>query len=156
MVGGIINAGDFVRIKGQQSVGEVMQIGKKDVEVVFGDLKSKIKLARLEKISKGKSKKMQSSSIRGIDMNARKANFKEDLDVRGKRADEALMILGGFLDDAILFGSPNVRIIHGKGDGILRQVLREELNSYHQVGSFHDEYADRGGAGITVIEFILT
>lgn len=159
VVGGIINAGDFVRIKGQQSVGEVIQIGKKDVEVVFGDLKSKIKLARLEKISKGKSKKIekvQSSSIRGIDMNARKANFKEDLDVRGKRADEALMILGGFLDDAILFGSPNVRIIHGKGDGILRQVLREELNSYHQVGSFHDEHADRGGAGITVIEFILT
>ena len=156
VIGGVIGTGDFVRIKGQQSVGEVLQIGKKDVEVIFGDLKSKIKLNRLEKISKGTLKKIEkehTSTFKGIDINARKANFKQDLDVRGKRADEALMVLGGFLDDAILFGTPNVRIIHGKGDGILRQVLREELNSYQEVRAFHDEHADRGGAGITVIEF---
>jgi DNA mismatch repair protein MutS2 len=156
VIGGAIGSGDFVRIKGQQSVGEVIQIGKKDAEVIFGDLKSKIKLHRLEKISKGVLKKIEKESaspIRGIDINKRKANFSQDLDVRGKRAEEALAILAGFLDDAILFGNPSVRLIHGKGDGILREIYREELKSYREVKSYHDEHADRGGSGITVVEF---
>jgi DNA mismatch repair protein MutS2 len=133
-----------------------MQIGKKDAEIIFGDLKSKIKLSRLEKISKGNLKKLEkksSSPIGGIDINKRKAQFSHDLDVRGKRAEEALVILAGFLDDAILFGSPSVRIIHGKGDGILREIFREELKSYREVRTFYDEHADRGGSGITVVEF---
>ncbi len=156
VIGGAIGFGDLVRIKGQQAVGEVMQIGKKDAEVIFGDLKSKIKLSRLEKISRGTLKKLEkenSSPIRGIDINKRKAQFSPNLDVRGKRADEALVILAGYLDDAILFGSPSVRIIHGKGDGILREIFREELKSYREVRSFYDEHADRGGSGITVVEF---
>lgn len=156
VIGGAIGFGDLVRIKGQQAVGEVMQIGKKDAEIIFGDLKSKIKLSRLEKISRGTLKKLEkenSSPIRGIDINKRKAQFSPNLDVRGKRADEALVILAGFLDDAILFGSPNVRIIHGKGDGILREIFREELKSYREVRTFYDEHADRGGSGITVVEF---
>jgi DNA mismatch repair protein MutS2 len=57
------------------------------------------------------------------------------------------------LDNAILFGVPSVRIIHGKGDGILRQILREELKTYREVRSCKDEHADRGGAGISVVEF---
>ena len=75
------------------------------------------------------------------------------MDLRGKRVEEALAIVGGFLDDALLFGVPVVRIIHGKGDGILRQVLREEMKTYREITSAHDEHADRGGAGITVVEF---
>jgi DNA mismatch repair protein MutS2 len=123
---------------------------------MFGDLKSKVKLNRLEKVSRGVLKKMekkQSSPIKGININERLAQFSQDLDVRGKRAEEALRILGGFLDDAILFGTPVVRIIHGKGDGILRKVLREELKSYKEVRSCYDEHADKGGAGITVVDF---
>lgn len=156
VIGGVISSGDFVRIKGQESVGEVIQIGKKGAEVMFGDLKSKIKLNRLEKISKGALKKIEKenySPIRGIDINKRKANFSQDLDVRGKRAEEALAVLAGFLDDAILFGCSNVRIIHGKGDGILRDIFREELKSYREVRNYHDEHADRGGSGITIVEF---
>ena len=156
VISGVIGSGDLVRIKGQQSVGEVQQIGKKDVEVLFGDLKSKIKLNRLEKVSRGALKKIetkQSFSIKGININERKAQFSPDLDVRGKRADEALMLFGDYLDNAILFGTPSVRIIHGKGDGILKDVLREELKTYKEVHTWHDEHADRGGAGITVIEF---
>ena len=156
VIAGAIDSGDLVRIKGQQSVGEVLQIGKKDAEVMFGDLKSKVKLNRLEKISRGALKeieKKQSFSIKGININERLANFHPDLDLRGKRAEEALRILGGFLDNAILFGTPSVRIIHGKGDGILREVLREELKTYKDVRSCYDEHADRGGAGITVVEF---
>lgn len=156
VIEGAIDFGDLVRIKGQQSVGEVVKVSKKDVEVIFGDLKSKIKFSRLEKISRGALKKMEkvnASSIGGIDINKRKAQFRQELDVRGKRADEALLILAGYLDDAILFGSPSVRIIHGKGDGILREIFREELKTYREIRNYHDEHADRGGSGITVVEF---
>lgn len=154
VISGQIVAGNLVRIKGQESVGEVLEIGKKDADVLFGDLKSKIKMNRLEKISKGQVKKAEKTyGVKGINIVERRANFNHDLDLRGKRAEEALMILNGFLDDAILFGTPSVRIIHGKGDGILRQVMREELRTYKEVSNFHDEHADRGGAGITVVEF---
>ena len=156
VVGGAIGAGDFVRIKGQQSVGEVLKVGKHDVSVLLGDLTSKIKISRLEKISRGTMKKIDKESspgLKGIDINRRKAEFSSDLDIRGKRADEAIMIINGFIDNAILFGTPSVRIIHGKGDGILRELLRNELRSYNEVSSFGDEHADRGGAGITVVQF---
>ena len=156
VIGGEIGPGSFVRIKGQMSIGEVTKVGRQDAEVVFGDLKSNVKLTRLEKVSRGQVKKISKeyvSKIHGINLNERKANFSPDLDVRGKRAEEALAILSGFIDDSILFGVPMVRIIHGKGDGILRSVLREELKSYKEVSSSRDEHADRGGSGITVIEF---
>jgi len=156
VIKGNIEKGDYVRIIGQQSVGEVLEIGRHDVSVLFGELKSKIKLIRLEKISRTKSKKIEkvkSAALKGIDINERKAQFSSDLDIRGKRADEALKIVAGFIDNAILFGTPSVRVIHGKGDGILREVSRNEIRSYQEVESIHDEHADRGGAGITVIEF---
>lgn len=156
VIGGEIEIGNYVRIKGQQSVGEVLKITRQDAEVVFGDLKSKIKLKRLEKISKGALKKIEkqtTSALKGIDINKRKAQFSYDLDVRGKRASEAINILGSFIDDAILFGTSSVRIIHGKGDGILREVLRAELKSYKEIRAMKDEHADRGGAGITIVEF---
>ncbi|NJN27952.1 MAG: hypothetical protein HC819_19260 [Cyclobacteriaceae bacterium] len=156
VIGGDIVVGSFVRVKGQQAIGEVVKVTRQDAEVLFGDLKSKIKLNRLEHLSRGQFKKIEkesSSRLRGIDLNERKANFSPDLDVRGHRADEALMLTASFLDDALLFGVPMVRLIHGKGDGILRQVLREELKSYKEVSAAHDEHADRGGAGITVVEF---
>lgn len=155
VVGGKIAKGDLVRIQGQESVGEVLNIVRNDAEVLFGDLKSKIKLSRLEKISKGQAKKLETrTGIKGINLVERRANFSSDLDIRGKRAEESLPLLNNFLDDAILFGTSSVRIIHGKGDGILRQVIRNELVHVKQVKHFHDEHADRGGAGITVVEFI--
>jgi DNA mismatch repair protein MutS2 len=154
VIPGSIESGDLVRIRGQESVGEVISLGKKDAEVVFGDLKSKLKISRLERISKGQARKSDKTfALKGINLVERKANFVSDLDLRGKRAEEALMILSGFMDDSILFGMSSVRIIHGKGDGILRQVMRDELSTYREVQRFHDEHADRGGAGITVVEF---
>lgn len=154
VIGGKLDPGDLVRIKGQNSIGEVQDVGKNDAEVSFGDLKSKIKISRLERISKGKAKKSEvRMGIKGINLIERRANFSSDLDVRGKRAEEVLLIFSSFLDDAILMGVPSVRIIHGKGDGILRQILRDHLRAYKEVKNFHDEHADRGGAGITVVEF---
>lgn len=155
VIGGVVSAGDNVRIKGQQSVGEVLKINKQNAEVIFGELKSKLKLNRLEKVSKGMLKKQEKESpspLKGININQRKAHFSPDLDVRGKRAEEAVILVGKFIDDAILFGMPNVRIIHGKGDGILREVLRGELKSYKEVTAMKDEHADRGGPGITIVE----
>lgn len=155
VVEGEITPGSQVRIKGQETVGEVLKVGKRDAEVRFGELKSKIRLDRLERVSGGamkKTAKKHAAPMAGIDINARKAQFSHTLDVRGKRADEALKALENFLDDALLFGTPEVRIIHGKGDGILREVLRNALKGYGEVKSFHDEHADRGGAGITVVE----
>ena len=155
VIGGAVTEGDSVRLKGQHSVGEVLNISKQNAEVLFGELKSKIKLSRLEKVSKGAIKRKEkdlTASLKGIDINKRKAHFSHDLDVRGKRAEEAILLLGSFIDDAILFGSSNVRIIHGKGDGILREVLRGELKSYKEIRSMKDEHADRGGAGITIVE----
>ncbi len=156
IIKGSIGLGDVVRIKGQLAAGEVVLIGKKAVEVMFGNLKSKVKVNRLEKVSRTALKKIEqstSSSIKGIDINKRRSLFSTNLDIRGKRAEEALKLLSAYLDDAILFGAGNVRIIHGKGDGILREVLREELKGYKEINSWNDEHADRGGAGITVVEF---
>ena len=156
VLSGAIVDGDLVRLKGQESIGEVVSLSKNYADVLFGELKSKIKLNRLEKISRGEARKKEKESapgIKGINMVERRAKFSHDLDIRGKRAEEALMIVSNFLDDAILFGSQSVRVIHGKGDGILRQLLRDQLQSYKEVRRFHDEHADRGGAGITVVEF---
>jgi DNA mismatch repair protein MutS2 len=106
-------------------------------------------------VTKSEAKKAEKENfvaVKGIDMVERRANFNQDLDVRGKRAEEALQELERFLDNALLFGTHEVRIIHGKGDGILRTVMREVLKTRKEIKHFHDEHADRGGAGITVVE----
>ncbi len=158
VVQGKINTGDFVRLKDQGNIGEVLQTGKMDATVLFGDLKSKVKLNRLEKVSKKSFKNQQNepsvtNKIKGLDINQRKSEFTSELDIRGKRADEAIAILTNFIDDAIMFAMPLVRIIHGKGDGILRDIVRNELKDYKAVKTFYDEHADRGGSGITIVEF---
>ena len=83
----------------------------------------------------------------------RKLNFKQDLDIRGMRGDEALNAVTYFIDDAILVGMPRVRILHGKGNGILRQLIRQYLSTVPNVADYHDEHVQFGGAGITVADF---
>ncbi len=155
VIEGPIQTGDSVRIKGQTAIGEVQAITKNDAEIMFGGLVSKTKLNRLEKVTKSEAKKAEKENyvaVKGIDMVERRANFNQDLDVRGKRAEEALKELERFLDNALLFGTHEVRIIHGKGDGILRTVMREVLKTRKEIKHYHDDHADRGGAGITVVE----
>ena len=153
VIKGEIKVGDAVRIADQNTVGEVLKRNKQYAEVLFGALKSKIKLDRLERISRKALRKKESEApgLKGIDLNRRKANFSHDLDIRGKRAEEALSIVANFIDNAILFGVKEVRIVHGKGDGILRSLVRDELKKYKEIHDFKDEHADRGGAGITVV-----
>jgi DNA mismatch repair protein MutS2 len=87
----------------------------------------------------------------GIDIHRKQSQFASSLDIRGKRVEEAIPMLDQFLDDAILLGQAELNILHGKGEGILRQVIREKLKSTKAVASFTDAHADRGGAGITVV-----
>ena len=74
-------------------------------------------------------------------------------DVRGKRGEEVYVILDQYMNDALLLGVPEVRILHGKGDGILRNLVKEQLKRYREVKLVQDEHADRGGAGISIVTF---
>ena len=80
-------------------------------------------------------------------------NFSFNLDIRGRRGEEALVEVDQFMNDAIMIGYDELRIVHGKGDGILRTLIREQLKRYREIKNITDEHADRGGAGITIVTF---
>ncbi len=156
---GEIAVGSFVRIKGQATVGEVLAMKGKDVEIRIGDLKSNVKLNRLEKVSKkafkeatGEKASGPRTGVGGIDINEKMMNFSFNLDIRGKRGEEAIVELDDFLSNSLMLGFNELRIVHGKGDGILRQLVRNHLKSYKQVGKMQDEHPDRGGAGVTIVQ----
>ena len=154
---GAIAIGNYVRVIGQTAIGEVLSLKGKDVEIRIGDLKSNIKLNRLEKVSNKTYKaatgeKAVKTSAKGVDMNERMLNFSFNLDLRGKRGEEALGVVDQFMDNAIMLGYDELRIVHGKGDGILRTLVRNYLRGYSQVSGMQDEHADRGGAGVTIVK----
>jgi DNA mismatch repair protein MutS2 len=154
IIEGEIKIGDHVRIKDSATLGKVTALKGKDVEIVIGELKSNIKLNRLEKISRKEAreqKKEMTQAMQGLDVSEKMANFSFKLDLRGKRGEEALVELADFMDDALLLGQNDLQIIHGKGDGILRKLIREALKKYTQVRKMEDEHADRGGAGVTLV-----
>ncbi len=153
VIEGEITIGSLVRIKGQEALGEVIGMRGKDAEVAIGELKTTVKLNRLEKISRKefKNKTAPKSKVVGVDMNDKMMNFSFNLDLRGKRGDEALMEVDKFMNDALMLGQDELRIVHGKGDGILRTLIRNHLRGYKQVAKTQDEHADRGGAGVTLV-----
>ncbi len=152
-----ISPGDPVRLKGQTSVGEVLDIEGNNATVAFGMLKSTVKIDRLEKVSKSQIKKENAkATFLGVktsdDMREKQLHFKQEIDVRGMRADEAIQAVTYFIDDAIQVGCARVRILHGTGTGVLRQVIRQYLKTVPGVAHFQDEHVQFGGAGITVVE----
>ena len=157
-----ITIGSTVRIKGLTSVGKVESINGKMATVIFGDMRTKLRLERLERCEKqektetnNKHENLQSYSISKDTRDAidsRKLNFKQDIDVRGMRGEEALNAITYFIDDAILLGVSRIRILHGKGNGILRQIIRQYLGTVPNVTHFADEHVQFGGAGITVVD----
>jgi len=155
VVGGTIAVGDYVRLIGQEVVGQVVGERGKDLEVVIGELKSNIKRNRLEKVLhtavKSIRKEKRKENLKGIDLNQKNANFNSRIDVRGKRAEEILPIVEQFIDEAVMFGILEVKILHGTGHGILRDIIRQRLKEEPQVSSFKDEHVEHGGAGITVV-----
>ena len=152
-----ITEGCPVRIKGQSSVGEVLEINGKNAVVAFGSIKTTVKTERLERSNavpqKQESAKSSFVSNQTQDsMYEKKLNFKQDIDVRGMRGDEALQAVTYFVDDAILVGMSRVRILHGTGTGILRTLIRQSLQTIPGVRHFADEHIQLGGAGITVVD----
>lgn len=153
IISGEIQLGDSVRIKGTESVGKIIAYRGKDAEVQIGDLKTNIKVNRLERMSTVQTvaKSAARRATAGLDMNQKMLNFQSELDLRGLRTDEALSLVDSWIDEAILLGQKELRILHGKGNGILRTQIRIHLKKYRQVGRMVDEHADRGGAGITLV-----
>ncbi len=154
VVKGPIGKGDKVAIKGQETVGEVLTIFKKTAEVSFGAIKSNVNLDKLVKIDEPKGKPKESKSAYkklNFDINTTKSNFSSELDIRGKRAGEAQELVREFLDNAIMFSVPTLKVIHGMGNGVLRSVVREELFKSKEVDKVEDEHADRGGSGATIV-----
>ncbi len=153
----VIEEGDAVRIKGQSSIGEVIDVNGKQVTVLFGMIQSTIKRDKLEKLSKNQIKKEQPKAVyisanTADELREKKLHFKQDIDLRGMRVDEALQAVTYFIDDAILVGMSRVRILHGTGTGALRQMIRQYLATVSGVSSFRDEHVQFGGAGITVVD----
>ncbi|MDO9634987.1 MAG: Smr/MutS family protein [Paludibacter sp.] len=152
----ILATGMQVRLKGQQTVGKILEMQGKTAVVAFGQLKSTVKLAQLEPISNNQLKKAQrsehTSSTVTEDVRQRKLNFKSEIDVRGMRGDEALQAVMYFIDDSLMVGIASVRILHGTGTGALRQLIRQYLGTMSGIRTYHDEHVQFGGAGITVVE----
>ena len=153
VLGGKISVGDWVRVKDNGAIAEVLQVKGKELEVSIGELKSKVKLSRLEKISQGEVKKEKKAAIArsGYSTNEKMIEYSPNLDLRGKRGEEILFLIQSFIDEGFMLGLKDLRIVHGKGNGILRDLTRNFLKDMGQVQHMEDEHADRGGAGVTLV-----
>ena len=160
-----LGVGDYVRIKGLTSVGRIEAVSGKQATVIFGDMRTKMDTARLERAEPEQRETASGdSSLNNLQtynpgsrmtrntIDEHRNNFKQEIDVRGMRADEALNAVQHYIDDAILVGVAQVRILHGKGNGILRTLIRQYLATVPNVRDYHDEHVQFGGAGITVVE----
>ena len=173
--------GASVRIKGQSSIGTIESIKGKKATVLFGVIRTTVNLEMLvtgsPKDDASLTKEIESVSQSGEDrpggvsskpspggqyfiskstlekMHQTQLNFRQQIDIRGMRGDEAIQTITRYIDDAILVGAAQVRILHGTGNGILRQLIRQYLRTVPQVRNAHDEHVQFGGAGITVVEF---
>ena len=161
-----LTVGSTVRIKGLNSIGTIESLDGKMATIIFGGMRTKMRTERLEPATPAKSQtskaeerntqivgaygNLSNETRQAID--SRKLNFRQDLDVRGMRGDEAINAVTYFIDDAILVGMSRVRILHGTGSGILRQLIRQYLHTVPNVRSCRDEHVQFGGAGITVVD----
>lgn len=155
-----LKQGDQVRLIGQDTIGEIIQINEKNVVVAFGQLMTTVARVQVEKVSNNQAKKANRTQ------NKTKANvienlankrliFKPQIDIRGQRVEEAIPNIQSFIDEAIMLEVAQLRILHGKGHGILKETIREYLRSEPMVKSFKDEHVQFGGAGITIVNLAL-
>ena len=157
----VLKVGDKVRLKDNNMVGEVVQVAAKYVSVSVGSIISKIAPGKVERISNQQYKEQTRSTFRPVihydseSISRRKLEFKPTIDIRGQRLADALDIVMHFIDDATMVGVGQVKILHGKGNGVLREEIRKYLKTVPSVASFRDEAVQQGGAGITVVEMDL-
>jgi DNA mismatch repair protein MutS2 len=154
----IIRTGDYVKVKGSGAVGEIVTVKEKEAEIMIGSLRSTVKLNRLTKISRKEFRNtigeefLSGSENKGYNYLSKAENFSTTLDLRGMRGEEPLIEVTQFMDNALILNVSDLKIVHGKGDGILRTIIRDHLKHYKQVKSLKDEHADRGGAGVTLVQ----
>ena len=157
---GPLKVGEKVKIKSNGMVGEVAMVSDKAVTVIVGNIKSKMPLDKVERISSNEYKsaikaepRPVSQTVQDSSLSERKLNVKMELDVRGQRVNEALENVMHYIDDAIMLNVSSVRIIHGKGTGALRDEIQRFLKSTPGVESAKDESIQLGGSGVTVVTF---
>ncbi|QZE13192.1 Smr/MutS family protein [Halosquirtibacter laminarini] len=149
-----LEIGCGVRIKGQSNVGEVLEIEGNQVIVAFGMLRSVLKLNKIEVVSASTAKKITKNKTLGIindKISEEKLTFKAEIDIRGERAEDALRKVQQFVDKAITLGEKELRILHGKGSGILRELIRKQLQAEPMVRNVKDAPVQFGGSGISIV-----
>ena len=144
-----IKQGDWVKLNDSETTGQVIEINRDNLIIAIGELRTVAKKNKVQKVSRKEVPKeiRRSSNISSTDS----ASFSPEIDVRGMRTEDALGSIERLLDRALMMGFNNLKIIHGKGDGILRKMIRQYLKKYDQVDRMEDEHADRGGDGITYV-----
>lgn len=154
-----LSPGDAVRVKDTMVVGEIIKIKADMVQVETDNLKIYVPVEKIERISRTElNKNIKANQItvsRNREMNQKKIMFNPDIDIRGLRAEEALRIVRDLIDNAIIVRHRNLRILHGKGNGVLRQLVRQFLSTMNIVKTYQDEHVDLGGSGITIVELDL-
>ena len=155
-----ISPGCYVIMKGTENAGEVISIKGRKSTVAFGTMKTLVETTRLEKISANKyrelnRKPVSEQTIPSFSLGERRLNFRSEIDIRGLRGEDAIQIVRDFIDSAVMVQAGELRILHGKGNGILREMIRQYLRAMDTVKSFGDEHVERGGAGITVVKLDL-
>lgn len=155
--------GDNVRLKGQNTTGQIVSVNGRQCLVTFGMIRSTLDMSRLEHVNRAQMREeaQNNNYLGGVhdpsvseEIRQRRLHFKAEIDLRGMRADEALSKVTLFIDDAMLLDISQVRILHGTGTGALRQAIRTYLSTLKGAVNFHDEHVQFGGAGITVVEIL--
>ncbi len=149
--GSILKKGDRVKLSGQEGVGEILSLKKNEAQVSFGNITSFVEIDKLQKVGGKGSARQKKPKRMGVDLDQRMQGFNSDLDVRGKKAEEVISLVDRFVDDALMLGANKLRILHGKGFGVLREVVRTHLNQDPNVVELQDENEDLGGSGVTII-----
>ncbi len=151
-----LKPGDPVRMTETLAAGEVVEIKDKMVQIETGNIRFFVQADKLERITRSELKKSLRSNmaVRENDpgLVQRNISFKPEIDIRGVRGEEAINQVRALIDDALIVQHRHLRVLHGKGNGILRQLIREYLATVDVVKSFRDENIEFGGSGITVIE----
>lgn len=142
--------GDFVRLPGQELSGTVLSLEGNKAVVQFGLMKTTVEVDRLLRGSSSENTRSFRAAS-GVNWTQKRADFTPVLDLRGMRTEEAIPMVDHFLDEAVLLSSGEVRILHGKGEGILRKMIREHLKKNKSVVSVNDEHVERGGDGISLV-----
>ncbi|MCL2133654.1 MAG: Smr/MutS family protein, partial [Bacteroidales bacterium] len=153
-----LTVGDKVRMKGQDGVGEVILATAKKINVAFGSIITSVSPDKLERISSNEFRKAERTksvvhTAASVNLSERRLHFKSTIDVRGQRVEEAINNINYFIDEAMMLGCSEVKILHGKGTGALKEEIRKVLRTIGGIKSIADEHVEFGGAGITVVVF---